>query len=103
MQCHESWPSCHLTSHQQIKCNDGPNCHIVTISQTICIVSEGQEKPAHVQDNGNNENTGDRSHTHTATVSRVVFRSTLIDHWKSVNLNVTFQDEASKFWFWLFV
>ena len=41
--------------------------------------------------------------TLTQLISKVVFRSTLIDHWKSVNLNVTFQDEASKFWFWLFV
>ena len=32
--------------------------------------------------------------TLTQLISKVVFRSTLIDHWKSV----TFQDEASKFW-----
>ena len=81
VQCNESWPSCHLTSHQQIKCNDGPNCHIVTISQTICLVSEGQEKPAHVQDNGNNENTGDRSHTHTAVIYSIKSSVQIYTHW----------------------
>ena len=79
---HASLSSCHLTTHQQIKCNDGPNCHIVTISQTICLVREGQENLLML--------------IRIMGVMRILetgslFGSTLTDHWKSVDSTVTFQ------------
>ena len=70
------------STHQQIKCNDGPNCHIVTISQTICLVREGQENLLML--------------IRIMGVMRILetgslFGSTLTDHWKSVDSTVTFQ------------